>query len=220
MIASGWLFLRTRVSPVATLNVEDLYEDVTSLADRLYHTVNYIPVYAVGLMLGNILVKQRGQTRVLSTTVNTLCFAGVLANVLVAYLLYDDKKEFVFGREYEVLYAATGRTLGAVTIAGFFYALFNMRNPLILTWARSASITIVSRLSLSWFVTHSLFVVLTIATSENSGTSGRLLLSEMIWVLLVSFIPACLMFVFVEAPFGKLLTAFKNRSNDKVNKKE
>ena len=217
MIVIGWIvtgamYQTYKVSPFMTLKRENVYDNLLHFAARIYSTENHIPGYAMGILLGLKLLQCKGKPKPVGYINFLLILSALIGSLLLPWAMHDDEDKFIFGPVAEVMFASITRFFPTAAMVGIFYANLNATNTFVWTIARSRFATIVSRLSLSWFVMHIMPLVFTISSYENSDLTITLLIMEFIWIIMTSFIPACMMYVFVEAPFSRILSnIMKNR---------
>jgi peptidoglycan/LPS O-acetylase OafA/YrhL len=217
VIASGIHFQKSRTPPILSVRVIDVYEIASQFSARIYHVVHYISPYAIGMMLGLKLLQQKGQPVALSWNLIAVLITAVHVIFAAPYFLYDngDTRSFLYGEYLELLYVSVCRTLAAAAWAIMYYLVFNTRTPWILQIAQSRLVTVMTRLTLSWYMVHNLFIILLFSTYETTESRPIQLMSEHLWIMAISFPSAVAMYVFVEAPFSKLLQLFLKKDPEK-----
>lgn len=219
---SAVVFYRNPASPILTARIIDSYENLMDYTAKIYTTANYVSVYAIGILLALKVMQSKGQRQPISYATVCWVFALTGASLSLPYLLYDesDTRQFFFGPQFEVVFAALIRPIASVCVALQLWLLMNTENSVALYLSRSSFVTVVTRLSLSWFMAHIVFVVLLIGLYENSSISGTQLMMEQLVVLVASFPAAIMMHVFVEVPFGNLLSSLKSRTVPQVEQRK
>ena len=213
MIASGYLFRSTGVPPVSSFRTIDIYDTVTSFAIKVYHTINFIAVYPIGIMLGLKLMSLNGKRQPVSYRTLLAINLSYGFMMLLPYLVYGNDyhyDEFLFGKEWELLYASIVRSISGGIIAVAFYALINNQHRYLIAFARSRLVAVCSRLTLCWFLSHAILIILLFASYESSETSFTQTIVEYHIIIITSFVPACLLYVFVEVPFSKLKSSARS----------
>ena len=210
MLITGWIvtgavYSVQKVPPFMTFKHVDAYFDMNNYSTIIYFAPNFIPAYAIGMLLGLKLLQGRGKPKPVGYGRFLIILIALCGSISITGLLHDDRK-FIFGPLAELLFICFTRSTIAVAMAFMYYANLNATNTFVLTLARSRFAAIVSRLSLSWFLMHVMSIVLTASSCENSHLSVTLTIMEFFFILITSFVPTCMMYVFVEAPFSRILS--------------
>jgi peptidoglycan/LPS O-acetylase OafA/YrhL len=210
ILVTGMKFKRDRLSVTLDARLITLGDGVRTIAAKTYNTVYYIGPYAIGMMLGLVLCKQRGIPHPVGYR-NT-----IIINLLVAVAIYlpwfmheeDENNELRFRfcqiPGTELLYVSITRSMTAAVAALYFYALFNSRHPVILWFSGTRLAAIFSRMLLSFFMIHVMVIVLMISSHEDSSFSVTQSVKEFLFMIAASFVPSCVMYAFVEEPFAQI----------------
>jgi hypothetical protein len=208
--ASGLRYYSAPFIPLFPNTAGNIYYGVTYFFPEYYNTIYFVPGFAVGMMLGLWVMDLEEKKRNGNQTQTPWSFIIPIhictwITVLTCVLAYWNGT-FAFGDAAEITYNASIRTVFSFIYAFCFYELFNCEWKLLKMITRNRVVVVCSRLSLAWFLTHPISIMYLVGASDVIQTNGFILIGEGNFVAFTSFMAACLLYVFVEAPVGRLLS--------------
>ena len=205
---SGAFFHHNHISPMLSTREQDIASVQGMVPALFYHTLNYVSAFAVGLWLGIKLMpavahgrRSAMEQRPVWKSVVILLIVSSLPN-----LLYDEENRFIFGASCEMVFASVIRSATAAALAYVLLSMVSAGSPTVNSLARSRIMTVLARVSFSWYYAHDAIVALLITMREDASLSLAQLGTEYLCVVAWSLPFAGLLFVFVEMPFAQLLS--------------
>jgi peptidoglycan/LPS O-acetylase OafA/YrhL len=214
IIMTGIKFRMDGISSVMHMKLIALPDDISSMSAKTYHTLYYISPYAIGIALGLILCHGRGIPRPVGYIKTILSgFLFIVAAYMPWFMHEEDGNQhlqFRFGSipGAEVIFTAMTRSIQAAVFVPSMFAILNTRHPIMLWFSSTRFAAVFTRMALSFFMVHTMVIVLTIASYEDSSVSLGLFLKEFLFVIAVSFIPSCMLYACVEEPFAQIYSYY------------
>ena len=206
-IASGSYLTSNNLKIHLNCKINQVHNTLSNLNRVMFHTIHYVPVYGIGMLLGYVLWKQEGKKKPIGFAGCTV--AGIIlptAFVLLNCKIYDDDFIFQLSPVAETIYSYTARIISSLLCFQMFYAFMNATHPLIVAISNSKFVLTLSRLSFCMFATHSMVIHFIFASLDvQSGSPVFLGIVYVSVMVLSTFIGFC-MYIVVEAPFQTIVT--------------
>lgn len=206
-IGSGSYLTSRDLKLVVNSRIDQVHNTLSNLNLIMFHTIHYVPVYGVGMLLGYVLWRQEGKKKPIGQT--RFALATVILPSAFVFLncnIYDDKFEFQLHPFAEILYAFTARIMSSLLCFILFYAYMNATHPLIVGISNSQIVLVLSRLSFCMFATHSMVIHFIYASLDVQAGNTAFLCIVYVSVMVFSTMIGFLMYILVEAPFQILVT--------------
>lgn len=219
LIASGIFAYITKIPAVMSLGSGEVAKNMTLFPLKIYHTTNYPAVYLIGILLGIKLLNQCGKKSGDHPLLLCLLNAIVSSGCIFHAMMYGDGggkyDSFAYGPLVQLVYETLVRPLFAVVIAMSIYFLINCKSEILQSIASSRIVVVFSRVSFCWFMAHAVCIIVMIGSYETTAITRIQLIMEYVFIVIISFPLACLLYVLVEIPFGKILSSGSQSSGSR-----
>jgi hypothetical protein len=214
MIASGIFSVNNNLSVYLNLNIDQVYNTITKLHLIMYHTIHYVPVYGIGMLLGYVLFLQDGKKWDIPDSYLVASVIPLASLTTFSAVAYDEDYVFYFGPFAEMIYTTMARSLSAICCCILFYAFLNTSNPIVTYISDSKIIIVASRLSYCMFACHSVFINIILSSLETQVTTTLFLVLMYFSVLFFGFVFANFLYIYVEAPFRQVFKRLLRASDE------
>ena len=201
--------------PVFAWKGENMTHIVTNYAAVVHHTIHFIPIYPIGMLLGLAIHKLQGVRRPVGGLAVMASLSVTLAFIAAAGKAYDGQGRFFFNSKIlEFLFLSTARSVACTICCFNVYALVNATDASLTAVATSRFLVILSRLSFSINVFHVFVIQMLLASMETTNDSSLQQFMVISSVTFFSIILGAVVYLLIESPAHLLLMRFLRGSSE------
>ena len=181
----------------------------------VHHTIRFIPIYPIGMLLGLTIHRLRGIRRPVGGLAVMASLSVTLAFIIAAGGTYDSQgRFFVDSKILEFLFLSTARSVACTICCFNVYALVNATDASLTAVATSRFLVILSRLSFSINVFHVFVIQMLLASMETTNDSSLQQFMVISSVTFFSIIIGAVVYLLIESPAHLLLMRFLRGSSE------
>ena len=170
--------------------------------------------YFIGVLLAGLLLDPQPSRRANSWRLRTMKRASwLLVPLLIGSNLFYFRRELPMGRNYATLYSLLARPLWSGSVACLLLLTSAAACPLVNSSPKRRLLSTLARLSYSVYLLHPIQIAAFCGNrTETFSFSHQLLLHFLLANLVLTYLAASLVYLFIELPAQKLLSSSRNSS--------